>query len=112
MKRNLLLISALIGSCLTSFAFADASTAATGTMATSASVAGTHPCMSIMQACNAANAGKPKQEVWKTCIKPVLDGQSVSGVNVSSNDVQACKTKMMQRKNGMMQKPMMNGSTM
>ncbi|MBO9667172.1 MAG: hypothetical protein J7501_10205 [Bdellovibrio sp.] len=56
-----------------------------------------HPCKEVKTACEAAGfkqgEHKNKKGLWKDCVEPVMNGKSVSGVNVSSNVISACKVK-------------------
>lgn len=74
------------------FAASDADTA----MASSDS----KPCMQIAKACKAAGFSRqagPSKRFWKDCMKPVVLGQSVKGVNVDKGTVQACRTDKVQK---------------
>lgn len=54
-----------------------------------------HPCKNIAQACTTAGYGergvKLGKGIFKNCIKPVLEGQFLAGVNVVQDDVAACR---------------------
>lgn len=66
------------------------------------------PCKSIRAACMAAGytkGGKNGKGLMKDCMKPLMAGQQVQGVNVDSKDMQACQMKMKQ-KGAMMKKDM------
>ena len=56
-----------------------------------------HPCQKVKAACEAAGFKKgdhkDKKGLWKDCVDPVMNGKSVAGVTVSSEDVSACKIK-------------------
>lgn len=53
-----------------------------------------HPCRRIKQACSAAGYSKGKKEgkgLRRDCMRPLLQGQNVPGVNVKASDVVACQ---------------------
>ncbi|AGH95997.1 hypothetical protein [Pseudobdellovibrio exovorus] len=52
-------------------------------------------CIQIMDACKAAGYNK---NISKTCTQPLLNGQSVSGVNVPASVISDCKAKKSQLK--------------
>ena len=55
------------------------------------------PCKTIVEACLAAGViqnGASRQVMLEQCVKPVISGQGVSGVNVDSSVIQACKAKV------------------
>ena len=56
-----------------------------------------HPCEKIKTACESAGFvkgdHKDKKGLYIDCMKPFLEGQSVSGVSINSDDVSACKEK-------------------
>lgn len=58
---------------------------------------GEHPCQQIKSACESAGFvkgdHKEKKGLYKDCMQPVLQGQSVAGVNVGADVVAACKAK-------------------
>jgi hypothetical protein len=60
-----------------------------------------HPCQVLEEACKSAGFMKggtaTGKGLWKNCIKPLLDGQSVTNVNVESTDIAACKEKVSQK---------------
>ena len=53
------------------------------------------PCKEIKAACEAAGfvkgGHKSDKGLWKDCIQKIKEGQSVAGVNVSPDQVAACK---------------------
>lgn len=54
------------------------------------------PCAQIVQACRAAGFKKGKLEpkrLYKHCVEPLLSGQSVEGVSVSADVIEACRAK-------------------
>jgi hypothetical protein len=53
-----------------------------------------NPCRIIAGACKAAKPGATRHEIWDNCMKPIIAGQTVTGVTVNSTDVQACQAKM------------------
>lgn len=61
-----------------------------------------HPCEKILEACKAGGfvkgGHKDKKGLYMDCLKPILAGQSVSGVSVDSKDVQACQERKEKRK--------------
>lgn len=55
------------------------------------------PCKSIVEACLSAGViqkGASKQMMIENCVKPVVGGKSIPGVNIDSSIIQACKEKM------------------
>lgn len=54
------------------------------------------PCKTIVNACISAgyveSGSSTDKNIWLNCMKPVLMGQSVTGVTVDASVVQACKT--------------------
>lgn len=61
-----------------------------------------HPCEKIKTACESAGFikgdHKDKKGLYIDCMKPVLEGQSVTGVTITSEDVSACKEKRAKHK--------------
>ncbi len=61
-----------------------------------------HPCKSIQAACEAAGFARGRHEEGKglflDCMKPLLAGQSVPGVTVSSAQIDACKAVKAERR--------------
>ena len=62
-----------------------------------------HPCQKIKAACESAGFVKNghkdnKKGLHVDCMKPLLEGQSVTGVTVSADDISACKTKQAEHK--------------
>lgn len=57
----------------------------------------THPCKDIKAACESAgfikNGHKDKKGLYVDCLQPIMNGQSVPGVTVSTDAVAACKAK-------------------
>jgi hypothetical protein len=59
-------------------------------------------CLPIVNACKAAGYGRHKEDknFWLNCMKPILLGQSVKDVNVTSDQVKTCrKSKIHQLQN-------------
>jgi hypothetical protein len=58
---------------------------------------GSQPCKKLMEACKAAGFVKGQAQagknIMKDCMKPLMTGQSVSGVTVDAGDIQACQAK-------------------
>lgn len=85
MKKALVLIATSSVILFNSFAFAD--NAQVSSQA--------HPCKVIAEACKAAgyvrNDKMQGKNIWSNCMKPVLDGQAVNGVNVDPATAQSCK---------------------
>lgn len=110
MKRNFCFAAAILtGLVLGTQAFADDMNGAQGSlisqptqdggsMSQPATPTGMHPCVNIRNACQAANMGKNKHEIWNNCVKLILAGQPVAGVSVDPGDVQSCKSKIMMHK--------------
>jgi hypothetical protein len=67
-----------------------------------AAPAAQHPCRVIEDACKGAGFVKggaaEGKGLWKDCIQPVLGGKTVSGVNITADQVQACKAKQSAKK--------------
>jgi hypothetical protein len=67
----------------------------TTTTASQATPTGNKPCMTIANACLAAGfvrteaAGK---RIWQDCMKPIILGQTVQGVNIDSATAASCRT--------------------
>lgn len=61
-----------------------------------------HPCQKIKSACEAAGFKKgdhkDKKGLFLDCMNPLLEGQSVAGVTVNSEDISACKVKKAEHK--------------
>jgi opacity protein-like surface antigen len=91
-----LLMTALLAVGLNASAWA-AEPVAAPAVAASAAAGASHPCHAIEEACKAAGFVKggasTGKGLWKNCIKPILDGTAVSGVNVGADEVAACKAK-------------------
>jgi hypothetical protein len=55
------------------------------------------PCQTIATACEAAGfhrgGHKEGKGLWKDCVAPILDGRTIPGVSVASDDVKACQAK-------------------
>ncbi len=55
---------------------------------------GHRACLNIASACEDAGY-RMKQEtgknIWKDCLKPIIAGQTISGVTVDPQDIQICK---------------------
>lgn len=51
------------------------------------------PCKMIAKACIQAGYGRKDKEhlFWKDCMQPILLNQTVQGVQLSANDVKACR---------------------
>lgn len=105
MKGIILVALAFIVSTLSLAVFAQAATGAssvpamtTGASPTGAAMkGGKHPCHNIEEACKSAGfvrggatAGKG---IMEDCMKPILAGNSVTGVTVDQADVVACIAK-------------------
>lgn len=51
-------------------------------------------CEMIANACLSGGfvkAGDPGKTFWRDCMKPILLGQTITGVNVSAKDAMACR---------------------
>ncbi len=66
-------------------------------MAAAAMAAADHPCKTIEAACEAAGYHRGEAKVgkglFKNCMKPIMTGQNVPGVNVSPTEIQQCQAK-------------------
>ena len=55
------------------------------------------PCLKVKQACEAAGFEKGKHKEKKglmmDCMKPLMHGETVAGVTIAPEDLQACKDK-------------------
>jgi hypothetical protein len=98
MKKIIMVVSSVIGACLSLSAMADmtptSAPAAPASMQMGMGMG--HPCKSIFEACKSAGFvkhGPAGRGMLENCIKPILMGQSVPGVTVSPDDVSACKAK-------------------
>lgn len=52
------------------------------------------PCAAIAKACAAAGftrASDPNKKFWADCMKPVILGQTVSGVTIDAATVKSCR---------------------
>lgn len=57
------------------------------------------PCAAIASACSAAGFVRtetPGKRFWQDCMKPIILGQTVSGVTVDSATVKACRVNKIQ----------------
>jgi hypothetical protein len=55
------------------------------------------PCKTIVEACLSAGviqSGATRQVMLDNCVKPVVAGRGIAGVNVDSSVIQACKAKI------------------
>ena len=55
------------------------------------------PCKTIVEACLAVGAiqpGVPKKVMLEKCVKPIISGQNIEGVNVDPSVIKACKAKV------------------
>jgi hypothetical protein len=63
-----------------------------------------HPCKAIAKACEAAGFVKGGEAqgkgLMRNCIKPLMEGQTVAGVSVSPEEIQACKAKRAEHEHG------------
>ncbi len=62
-----------------------------------------HPCQKLKTACESAGFIKnghknDKKGLHIDCMKPLLEGQTVTGVTVNPEDVSACKVKQAEHK--------------
>lgn len=53
------------------------------------------PCKKIAEACETAGFKKGEHEknhkgLWLDCIRPLMDGKKVAGVNVTDGEIKAC----------------------
>jgi hypothetical protein len=74
-----------------------AAPAPAGSMAMTGGPSANHPCKTIMEACKSAGFMKgghaSGKGMMEDCIKPIMSGQTVSGVTVDPADVSACQAK-------------------
>jgi hypothetical protein len=93
MKR--ILFASLAVLTLSASAFAD-----TPAPAPAAAAPEIHPCKQLEEACKSAGfvkGDKNGKGLFKDCIKPLSEGQSVAGVNVDASLGPACKAKKGER---------------
>lgn len=61
-----------------------------------------HPCNKIKTACMAAGykqgEHKNKKGIQLDCMQPIVNGEKIKGVNVSSEDIATCKIKLAELK--------------
>lgn len=58
------------------------------------------PCKVIAEACFAAgiiHRGESRDVILAKCVKPVISGRGVAGVNVDSSVISACRAKVASR---------------
>lgn len=55
------------------------------------------PCFKIAEACANAGKGTNLRDTWKTCVKPIANGEKIEGVNVEPAEVKACHERMKHR---------------
>lgn len=104
-KSIISIISFTLGATLTFGAWADISATAgskpSGTTATTPTLGSSimnnrYPCRAIEKACQSAGftkGDKTGKALFLHCVKPILAGQTVSGVTVDPSLVQACQQK-------------------
>lgn len=91
------LVSALFLSPLTFAQDATTPSTTAPAMTTGTSTTTTQPidsCKTIANACSQAGferKGGPGKRFWRDCMRPVLMGQSVTGVTIDPQDVTTCK---------------------
>lgn len=52
------------------------------------------PCMKILEACKTYIKSQPtKKSRYRDCVTPLLNDEKIEGVNVSPEDLKACKSK-------------------
>lgn len=54
------------------------------------------PCRKLMQACQAAGFRRgatpvERKNFYDGCLKPLMNGQTVSGITINTSDAEACK---------------------
>ena len=80
--KKILITTVCLTAFLSSVSFADA----------------THPCKNLEAACKAAGFYKggtaSHKGLFKDCIQPLTQGNTVSGVTASSDDIASCKAKI------------------
>ena len=54
------------------------------------------PCKNVAQACRAAGFDK-SNKFWSNCMKPVILGKTVKGVNLDPTIVKECRTNKIER---------------
>jgi hypothetical protein len=101
MKKTLVLVGSVFAAMMVSasvWAADPAPMAPAGMAATDME----HPCKAIEASCKAAGFVKGKASegkgLWKNCMQPIMDGQSVAGVSVDAATMQACQAKMKAKK--------------
>lgn len=82
MKNLLLAISVIVGFSL--FTTAEAA----------------RPCKTIVEACLSAGViqkGASRQVMFENCVRPIISGRSIRGVQVDSSVINACRAKVNSR---------------
>ncbi len=55
------------------------------------------PCKKIIDACKASivskNDGNDKKGLFKDCVRPIMKGEKIAGVNITATEVDACRAK-------------------
>ncbi|CEG56120.1 hypothetical protein [Legionella fallonii] len=105
-KSIVTIVSFTLGATLTFSAWADISATAGSKPTTTTPTPGAalmnsrHPCHAIQKACQAAGFSKGDKTgkgLFLHCFKPILAGQTVTGVTIDSSVVQACQQKQKSR---------------
>ena len=52
------------------------------------------PCNKLIEACKTyVKSSKTKKSLYRDCMQPLLNDQKIEGLNVNSDDLEACKAK-------------------
>src|SRR5262245_56582535 len=76
------------------FAFVFAQQALADTAAMGGDDSDSKPCMTIAKACIAGHytrKASPDKRLWRDCMKPIILGQTVSGVTVDAATAKSCR---------------------
>lgn len=56
-------------------------------------------CMNLAAACEAAGIGQNRHQVWRNCVKPIVEGRkSFRRLNISPEDIQSCRDRIQMHK--------------
>lgn len=94
MKKALIVLTGtIITLCFSFLALADTMTPSTTEPGSTPAPTGPN-CMNIAVACEAVYMGLTRHDIWHKCIKPIVAGKRIRGVQVGIEDVESCKTKI------------------
>lgn len=56
-------------------------------------------CMNLAVACEAASMGQTRHQIWRNCVKPVVEGKKAyRRLNISPEDIQSCRDRIQEHK--------------